>query len=313
MDSLEISQKAKDITKRQLGWTDWDNWDTVIKNNPKAEKYAEFVQLGLAAHDILKQPVQSSRAMIAADIGRFVREQAARYFASTQFGSPAETIVKTWDEKSDSDDGFVHPLEACMLKTIELAHPVLTARVAYLEKRLEVVPGMSEDSDGIACRNDTIKIQDERIERLTVMLRGTSTVSDSVSKTSERISASHEAIDYVAKLAEAMENEKFTIPGKDLNNPAIAEEIYKIHMRMKDPVENLLGRIGGLLFLKSDYVSCTEKRVSLKDGWPGAPVKMSDAEKSRVGEYKKDIEVLTQAQDLIKKLLSVSPIEEQRG
>ena len=41
----------------------------------------------------------------------------------------------------------------------------LAARVAYLEKRLEVEPDWGEDCDGIACRNDTIKLQDVRIVR----------------------------------------------------------------------------------------------------------------------------------------------------
>ena len=45
-----------------------------------------------------------------------------------------------------------------------MAQP-LAARVAYLEKRLEVEPDWGEDCDGIACRNDTIKLQDVRIVR----------------------------------------------------------------------------------------------------------------------------------------------------
>lgn len=39
-------------------------------------------------------------------------------------------------------------------------------RVSYLERRLEVVPGFSEDADGIACRDDTIRLQDGQIRRL---------------------------------------------------------------------------------------------------------------------------------------------------
>lgn len=38
--------------------------------------------------------------------------------------------------------------------------------IARLRKRLEVVEDWSEDADGIACRNDTIRLQDERIARL---------------------------------------------------------------------------------------------------------------------------------------------------
>lgn len=39
--------------------------------------------------------------------------------------------------------------------------------IERLTARLEVVPGFSEDADGIACRDDTIRLQDERIARLT--------------------------------------------------------------------------------------------------------------------------------------------------
>ena len=39
-------------------------------------------------------------------------------------------------------------------------------QIAKLQARLEVVPGWSEDADGIACRNDTIKLQDECIAKL---------------------------------------------------------------------------------------------------------------------------------------------------
>ena len=42
----------------------------------------------------------------------------------------------------------------------------LEAQIAKLQARLEVVPGWSEDADGIACRNDTIKLQDECIAKL---------------------------------------------------------------------------------------------------------------------------------------------------
>ncbi len=42
----------------------------------------------------------------------------------------------------------------------------LEAQIAKLQARLEVVPGWFEDADGIACRNDTIKLQDECIAKL---------------------------------------------------------------------------------------------------------------------------------------------------
>lgn len=40
----------------------------------------------------------------------------------------------------------------------------------YLSARLEVVPGFSESADGISCRDETIRLQVERIERLTTRL-----------------------------------------------------------------------------------------------------------------------------------------------
>lgn len=42
----------------------------------------------------------------------------------------------------------------------------LLDRIEYLERRLEVVPEWGEDCDGIGCRDETIKLLDERIERL---------------------------------------------------------------------------------------------------------------------------------------------------
>lgn len=44
------------------------------------------------------------------------------------------------------------------------------ARIEYLEKRLEVVPGWSESADGISCRDDTIKLQDAHITKLETAL-----------------------------------------------------------------------------------------------------------------------------------------------
>ena len=51
------------------------------------------------------------------------------------------------------------------LNIYQIAEELLT-QIAKLQARLEVVPGWSEDADGIACRNDTIKLQDECIAKL---------------------------------------------------------------------------------------------------------------------------------------------------
>lgn len=47
----------------------------------------------------------------------------------------------------------------------------LSARVTELEQRLEVVPGWSQDADGIACRDDTIKLLDAKVEALSARER----------------------------------------------------------------------------------------------------------------------------------------------
>lgn len=51
----------------------------------------------------------------------------------------------------------------------KLAHEA-AARIEYLEKRLEIVPGLSETADGISCRDETIKLQDARIQALETSL-----------------------------------------------------------------------------------------------------------------------------------------------
>lgn len=45
--------------------------------------------------------------------------------------------------------------------------------IEYLEARLEVAPGWGEDCDGIGCRDETIRLQDARIARLTEELART--------------------------------------------------------------------------------------------------------------------------------------------
>lgn len=45
--------------------------------------------------------------------------------------------------------------------------------IERLRARLEWTPEFGDDGDGIACRNDTIKLQDERISRLTERLSAT--------------------------------------------------------------------------------------------------------------------------------------------
>lgn len=109
-----------------------------------------------------------------------------------------------------------------------------------------------------------------------------------------------EDFDYVAGLAQVMKDEGFTIPGKDLSNPDMAKAIYEVHMALKDPVENIVSRIGGLLMLKSDSVFCMENRVQL--GEKILPVELTQGQKNRLRSLKEDIEVLTAARDMIEQL-----------
>jgi hypothetical protein len=53
-------------------------------------------------------------------------------------------------------------------------------RIEALERRLEVVPGWSEDADGIACRNDTIELQDDRITTLSRRLAEADAVFEAI-------------------------------------------------------------------------------------------------------------------------------------
>ena len=70
-------------------------------------------------------------------------------------------------ERLESHMGKQDPqilLADCREAALELR--AQSAQIAKLQARLEVVPGWSEDADGIACRNDTIKLQDECIAKL---------------------------------------------------------------------------------------------------------------------------------------------------
>lgn len=94
-------------------------------------------------------------------------------------GEIERSKLPTWDhyaEEPVTSDMVPSELEAdartALIATAEAAATHLKralaaeAQIAKLQARLEVVPGWSEDADGIACRNDTIKLQDECIAKL---------------------------------------------------------------------------------------------------------------------------------------------------
>lgn len=104
---------------------------------------------------------------------------------------------------------------------------------------------------------------------------------------------------YVEKLKALMKSEKFTIPGKDLENEEVARAIYQSHMWLKDPVNNLCSRIGGTIFIKEDYVRCTENRHNVATGCAILP---TQEEKYKIMRYKEDIRLLKECEQMIKYL-----------
>lgn len=76
----------------------------------------------------------------------------------------------TLDQQAEGESELVERLRANADPRCHQHIPSLSQeaadRIEALERRLEVVPGWSEDADGIACRNDTIKLQDNRITTL---------------------------------------------------------------------------------------------------------------------------------------------------
>ena len=83
----------------------------------------------------------------------------------------------------------------------------------------------------------------------------------------------------------------------------IARQMNKVDEHLADPINNLLSRIGGHLFIKKDYVACTEKRFICSQEEPYfLPVTPSKEEQRKIQEYKKDIELFEEAMQIIKDL-----------
>lgn len=106
---------------------------------------------------------------------------------------------------------------------------------------------------------------------------------------------------YVEKLRQMMEEEKFTVRGKDLNDEKVAKAIYDCQIWLKDPVNRLTSRIEGLIFLKGDYVTCTENKYDIL---LDKPVEPTQEEKWKIRNYKEDIEVFRSAIEMIKEQAS---------
>lgn len=84
----------------------------------------------------------------------------------------------------------------------------------------------------------------------------------------------------------------------------LAREQNKIHAWLQDPVNNLISRMGGVLFMKEDYVACTEGRKKVtEDGFVDVP--MTEEEQRKVLDYKADIALYREATEMLKSLTSV--------
>lgn len=83
----------------------------------------------------------------------------------------------------------------------------------------------------------------------------------------------------------------------------IAAEINRIHEWLADPVNNLISRIKGHMFLKRDTIMCLENRNRIIDEEPCfVPVPMTEEEAHKVRRLKEDIELFQLAIDMIEEL-----------
>lgn len=92
-------------------------------------------------------------------------------------------------------------------------------------------------------------------------------------------------------------NENFTGTAEDL-----ARELNRTDDWLSDPVNSLISRVGGYIFMKRGYITCTENKVNLADGWPGEMVIPSPEEQMKIRSYKNDIELFEECIDMLKKL-----------
>lgn len=83
---------------------------------------------------------------------------------------------------------------------------------------------------------------------------------------------------------------------------------------LDDPVNNLVSRINGTLFMKKDTVHCTENATEVSSIPPYFhPIEMTPAEKREVRELKEDIQLFERAVEMIKDLdAKVKMYEDER-
>lgn len=83
----------------------------------------------------------------------------------------------------------------------------------------------------------------------------------------------------------------------------IAAEVNRIHEWLADPVNDLVSRIEGHMFLKKDTITCLENRNRVIDEEPYfVPVPMTKEEDREVRKLKEDVKLFQKAIDMIKEL-----------
>lgn len=83
----------------------------------------------------------------------------------------------------------------------------------------------------------------------------------------------------------------------------IAESINRTNEWLADPVNNLVSRIEGHMFLKKDTIMCLENRKRVIDEAPYfVPEPMTKDEEYKVRGLKEDVELFQKAIDMIKEL-----------
>lgn len=82
----------------------------------------------------------------------------------------------------------------------------------------------------------------------------------------------------------------------------IAKALNDTHEWLKDPVNNLLSKIGGHLFLKKDSLMCLEHRTGLLEDGTWGKIPMTQEERWEVRHLKEDIELFEQAIKMIEDL-----------
>lgn len=86
-------------------------------------------------------------------------------------------------------------------------------------------------------------------------------------------------------------------------NEAVAREINRMHEWMRDPVNALTSSIEGHMFLKGDYIGCTEGRTRIDRDEPYfIPVPPTKDEQRKIDSYRKDNELFRQAVAMLKEL-----------